>query len=174
MTPGRRNLLVLGGVAAVAAVAGGVAGALALQSRSGAAELLSASFPDLSGRPLRLSEWRGRALVCNFWASWCEPCREELPLLDAAHRQHAAIGLQVVGIAVDNATNIREYLKTVKIGYPILIGGVAAVDLMSRLGNRAGGLPFTVAVDAAGRVRQRKLGAYSAAELENGLARLLR
>ena len=174
MTPGRRNLLVLGGVGAAAAVAGAVAGALALQARSGAAELLSASFPDLSGRPVRLSEWQGRPLVCNFWASWCEPCREELPLLDAAQRQHASIGLQIVGIAADNAVNIRQYLKTVKISYPILIGGVAGVDLMRRLGNQAGGLPFTVAVDAAGRVRQRKLGAYSAVELETGLARLLR
>ena len=174
MTPGRRNLLILGGVGAAAAVAGAVAGALALQSRSGAAELLSASFPDLSGRPVRLSEWQGRPLVCNFWASWCEPCREELPLLDAAQRQHAAIGLQIVGIAADNAVNIREFVKTVKISYPILIAGVAGVDLMRRLGNRAGVLPFTVAADAAGRLRQRKLGAYSAVELETELARLLR
>ena len=174
MSPGRRDLLTLGGVAAVAALAGGVAGVLALQSRSGAADLLSASFPDLSGRPLRLSEWQGRALLCNFWASWCEPCREELPLLEDAQRQYATIGLQVVGIAVDNASNIREYLKAVKISYPILIADADAIDLMRRLGNQAGGLPFTVAVDAAGRVRRRKLGAYSAAELQADLATLLR
>jgi thiol-disulfide isomerase/thioredoxin len=174
MSPGRRDLLILGGVAAVAAVAGGVAGALALQSRSGAADLLSASFPDLSGRRRRLSEWQGRPLVCNFWASWCAPCREELPLLDAAQREHASIGLQIVGIAVDNAANIREYVKVVKITYPILIAEGEAIPLMRRLGNRAGGLPFTVAVDVAGRVRGRKLGAYSAAELKAELARLLR
>lgn len=174
MTPGRRNLLILGGVAAVAAVAGGVAGALALQSRSGAADLLSAGFPDLSGRWLRLAEWRGRPLVCNFWASWCEPCRDELPLLEAAQHQHAAKRLQIVGIAVDNAENIRKYLKAVKISYPILIAEGEAIDLMRRLGNRAGALPFTVTVDAAGRVRRRKLGAYSAAELEADLAALLR
>jgi thiol-disulfide isomerase/thioredoxin len=174
MNPHRRDLLILGGVAAVAAGAGGAVGALVLQSRSGAAELLSASFPDLSGHWLRLAEWRGRALVCNFWASWCEPCREELPLLEAAQQQHAANGLQIVGIAVDNAANIQKYLKSVKISYPILIAEGEAIELMRRLGNRAGGLPFTVTVDTAGRVRRRKLGAYSAAELEADLAALLR
>jgi thiol-disulfide isomerase/thioredoxin len=174
MSPGRRELLILGAVAAAAAVAGGLVGALALQSHTGAAELLSSSFPDLSGRPRRLTEWRGRPLMCNFWAPWCAPCREELPLLDAVQRQHAAIGLQVVGIAVDNAVNVRQYLETVQIGFPVLVGNAGAIDLMRRLGNTAGGLPFTVAVDAAGRVRQRKLGAYSAAELQAELAGLLR
>lgn len=174
MNPGRRELLILGGVAVGAAVAGAVAGALALQSQTGTAELLSSSFPELSGRIRRLSEWRGRPLLCNFWASWCEPCREELPLLDATHRQQAANGVQIVGIAVDNAANILKYLKTVEVGYPILIGGASAAELMRRLGNRSAGLPFTVALDAAGRLRQRKLGAYSAGQLRAEIAALLR
>jgi thiol-disulfide isomerase/thioredoxin len=174
MNPRRRDWLILGGVAAVAAAAGGAIGALALQSRSGAAELLSASFPDLSGRRLRLAQWRGRPLVCNFWATWCEPCRDELPLLENAQSKHAPNGLQIVGIAVDNAANIRQYLNTVKISYPILIAEGEGIDLMRRLGNRAGGLPFTVTVDPAGRLRRRKLGAYAATELEADLAALLR
>jgi thiol-disulfide isomerase/thioredoxin len=171
MTPARRDILVLASVAAGAAVAGGVAGALALQSRSGAADLLASTYPDLSGRARRLVEWQGRPLLCNFWATWCEPCREELPLLDALHRENR---VQVVGIAIDNAANVRDFLKTVRVGYPVLVAGPSAIDLMRRLGNRPGGLPYTVALDAAGRVRERRLGAYSPEALQIGVAQLLR
>jgi thiol-disulfide isomerase/thioredoxin len=170
----RRDLLILGAVAAGAAVAGGVVGALALQSGTGAAELLIASFPDLSGRNRRLLEWHGRRLVCNFWAPWCAPCREELPLLDAAWKKYSPSGVEILGIGVDTAPNIREYLKVVNIGYPVLVGEASALALMRSLGNRGAGLPFTVLLDAAGRVRQTKLGAYTPAELHSGIAALLR
>jgi thiol-disulfide isomerase/thioredoxin len=174
MTPGRRDALILGAVAAGAAVAGGIVGALALQSKSGAADLFSSTFSDLSGRARRLTEWQGQNLVCNFWATWCAPCREELPLLDAAQQQHAALSLSVIGIGVDTAANIREYLKVVKIGYTVLVGEVRAIGLMRRLGNKGGGLPFTVVLDRSGRLRQRRLGAYSQAELRDEIAALLR
>ncbi len=174
MIPARREFLILSSVAAGAALAGGVVGALALQSRSGAAELLSSSFHDLSARPRRLSEWQGRSLLCNFWATWCGPCREELPLLDAAQTQHASNGLQVVGIGIDSAANIREYVKVVQVSFPLLVGEFQAISLMRRLGNRSGGLPFTAVLDRAGRLRHRKLGAYSAAELDTEIGALLR
>jgi thiol-disulfide isomerase/thioredoxin len=174
MTPGRREFLILGAVAAAAAVGGGIVGALALQAHSGAAALLSASFPDLSGRFRRLSEWQGRVLLCNFWATWCAPCREELPLLNAAQQQHAANGLQVVGIAIDTAPNIREYLKVVKIDFPVLVGEARALELMRSLGNNSGGLPYSVGLDRRGTLRNRKLGAYSAAALGEELSGLLR
>jgi thiol-disulfide isomerase/thioredoxin len=174
MSPARRELFTLGAVAAGAALVGGVVGALALQSGTGAAELLAARYPDLSGRTRQLSEWGGRGLVCNFWAPWCEPCREELPLLDAAWRENAPRRLAIVGIAIDTAANVREYLKVVDIGYPMLVGEAGAVALMRSLGNRAGALPFTVLLDAAGRVRQTKLGAFTGQELHSGIAALLR
>jgi thiol-disulfide isomerase/thioredoxin len=173
MAPGRRNLI-LGAVAMAAAAAGGVAGVSVLRRQSGGEELLSASFPDLSGHRRRLSEWAGRPLLCNFWASWCTPCREELPLLEAASRENASIGLQIVGIAIDNAANVTKYLKEVQVGYPVLIAEGSAINLMRELGNPNGVLPFSVALDGAGRLRQRKVGAYSAQELRADLAALLR
>jgi thiol-disulfide isomerase/thioredoxin len=174
MSPGRRNVLVLGAVAAGAALAGGIVGALALQSQSGVAELLSTSFPDLSGHPRRIAEWQGRTLLCNFWATWCAPCREELPLLDAAQQQNNRNGLQVVGIAVDTAPNIREYLKVVRIHFPVLVGAAGAIGLMRSLGNKGGGMPFTVVLDRSGRLPKRKRGAYSQDELRAEVAALLR
>ena len=173
MTHARRKVLL--GAAAVAAVAAGVgAGVLALRGQSGTAELLAASFPDLSGRRRKLSEWRGKPLLCNFWASWCAPCREEIPLLNSAARDNASIGFQVVGIAIDNAANVHKYLKTVQIGYTVLVAEGSALRLMEALGNRGGMLPFSVTLDAAGRLRRHKLGAYSADELRADLAALLR
>jgi len=174
MTPGRRDALILGAVALGAAAIGGVAGALALQARSGAADLLASRFHDLSGQPRRLLEWQDRSLVCNFWATWCAPCREEIPLLNAAQQKYAQEGIQMVGIALDNAANVSEFAESVKIAYPVLLAGPPAIDLMRRLGNASGGLPFTVLLDRHGRLAGRKLGAFSAGDLDTAVADLLR
>jgi thiol-disulfide isomerase/thioredoxin len=174
MTSRRRDFLILGAVAAGAALIGGVTGALIMQSQSGAAELLAAGYPDLSGQTRRMTEWRGKALLVNFWASWCAPCREEIPLLNAAQQQHASVGFQIVGIGIDNVANIVEFAKRVPISYPVLIADAAAISLMRELGNSAGGLPFTVLVDRQGRLAGRKLGAYSGAELQSAVVALLR
>jgi thiol-disulfide isomerase/thioredoxin len=173
MTPGRRDALILGGVALGAAAIGGVAGALVLQSQSGTAELLGRPFVDLHGRSRRLVEWQGKALLCNFWATWCAPCREEIPLLTTAQQQHATKNLQVVGIAIDNAANVSAFATSTKVSYPILLADASAIELMRRLGNRSGGLPFSVALDRHGRLAGRKLGAYAAAELATTIAALL-
>ena len=174
MSPARRDALILGAVGLGAAAAGGVIGALALQSSSGVAELLSSSFADLSGRTRRVSEFQGRPVLCNFWATWCEPCREELPLLDAAQQREQRNGVQIVGIGIDTAANIREYLKVIKVGYLMLVGEAGAIGLMHQLGNRSGGLPFSVALDRSGRLKERKLGSYSESQLRQELAGLLR
>jgi thiol-disulfide isomerase/thioredoxin len=174
MRPGRREALVLGGVALGAAAAGGIFGVLALQSRSGAPDLLTAGFADLEGRTRRVAEWQGNALLCNFWATWCAPCREELPLFDDALRSYSARGLRIVAIAVDNAANVQEFLLKVPLTYPILLGGMHAIDLMRRLGNPGGGLPFSVLLNRHGGLQARKLGAYSPEELRKELEALLR
>jgi thiol-disulfide isomerase/thioredoxin len=167
----RREVLILGAVGAVALAAGALVGALGIQSTSGAGKLLSASYPDLSGRVRRLSEWQGRVALFNFWATWCAPCREEMPLLDAAIRRY---GVSVVGIGIDQASKIREFVTNVGVRYEMLVADAGAVPLMKSLGNPSGGLPFTVVLDRAGRIASRKLGAYSAPELQEVLTPLLR
>jgi hypothetical protein len=94
--------------------------------------------------------------------------------LDAASRENATMGLQIVGIAVDNAANVSKYLKSVQIGYTVLVAEGSAIGLMRALGNSSGVLPFSVTLDAAGRLRQRKVGAYSTEVLRSDLAALLR
>jgi thiol-disulfide isomerase/thioredoxin len=173
MNPGRRDALIFGGVALAAAGLGGVVGALVLQARSGVAELLASRFTDLAGNPRRLVDWQGKALVCNFWATWCAPCREEMPLLEAAHRRYGPKGLQIVGVAVDSADNVRKFAGLVPVGYPLVLGGAGAIDLMRGLGNTSGGLPFTVFLDRHGRLAESRLGPLSAADLDAKVQRLL-
>jgi thiol-disulfide isomerase/thioredoxin len=167
----RRELLVLGGAGAAAAVAGGIVGALAIQSASGAGKLLSASFSDLSGRPRRLSEWLGRVVLFNFWATWCAPCREEMPVLEAAARNY---GFSAVGIGIDSAAKIGEFAAKYGIRYEMLVASADAIQLMKELGNSSGGLPFSLLLDRRGRVVYRKLGPFAEAELRGIVAPLLR
>jgi len=173
MRPGRRKALALAGIGAGAAAAGALVGALVLQSRSGAARLLSASFPDLDGRSRRLLEWRGQVVACNFWATWCAPCREEVPLFIAAKQQYAPRGFDVVGIAVDHAVKIRDFAANYRINYPVLIAGSEAIDLMRSLGNGTGALPYTVLLDRSGGVAATRLGAFRKEELRHVVEGLL-
>jgi thiol-disulfide isomerase/thioredoxin len=173
MATGRRDALILGGVGLAAAVAGGLAGVFALQSGSGAAELLGARFTDLEGKPRRLLDWQGRALLCNFWATWCAPCREEVPLLVAAKQNLPANVAEIVGIGIDSASNMREFAAKYKINYPLLVGNATALAILRTLGNAGGGLPYTVALDQTGAIVRRHIGALSARELGQVLASLV-
>jgi thiol-disulfide isomerase/thioredoxin len=174
MPPGRRKALAYLGVGAAAAAAGAVLGPLWLQKQSGAASLLGMVFPDLRGQARRLMEWKGKVAVVNFWATWCEPCREEIPLLIDVSRKYAQSGVEVVGIAIDTVAKIREFAANYKISYETLVGDARALDLLRVLGNTAGALPYSVILDRSGAVASRKLGAYRAGELEGLLAGMLR
>jgi thiol-disulfide isomerase/thioredoxin len=166
MALGRRQLLALGGVGVAAAVAGALVGGLGLQSSSGAAKLLDHSFHDLDGRATRLRDWRSRVLLCNFWATWCAPCREEIPLLLAVRRQYAANGLEVAGIGIDHVDKLQNFAKEYSMAYPVLVAAENSSELLRLLGDNAAALPYSVLFDAKRRVTYRKLGAWSRPELE--------
>jgi thiol-disulfide isomerase/thioredoxin len=171
--PVRRDVLLLGGVGLAAAVAGAVFGPVLLRSRSGAGQLLSASFPDAAGRPHSLSEWLGRPVLFNFWATWCVPCREEVPLLVDFHRKHAANGVQVVGICADQVVKMLEFAGTYKIGYPMLVADAGVFPLLRKIGNELGALPYSIFLDRNGAVAYTKTGAVTEAELERVLASMM-
>ncbi len=155
----RRRLLF--GLGAGAGAAAGAWFALSRRSQPAdpaVAALWSLSFDTPDGGRLAMQSLRGKPLLINFWATWCAPCVRELPQIDRFHRDFAPKGWQVVGLAVDGPTPVREFLAKLKLGFPIGLAGFEGSELSRQLGNDRGGLPFSVAFDAGGRLIQRKLG----------------
>jgi thiol-disulfide isomerase/thioredoxin len=179
MSSTSKNLLLL--IAAALALIGGYWAAQTLRPEAevtatktyGGGELINFTLPGLDGKPHSLEEWRAKVIVLNFWATWCPPCREEIPLLIALQKQRAAEGLQVVSVAIDNETAVRPYSRSAGINYPVLLGGDEALDLVARYGNSMGALPFTVIIDRGGAIVARKLGAFTRNELESLVKPLL-
>ncbi len=136
-------------------------------------QLPDIAFPDRDGRPRKLSDWRGRPLVVNFWATWCEPCRREIPLLESLLHGGSAGRLQIVGIAVDDRDPVLQYASTMKIDYPVLIGGEdGGLKAISSFG-MAAVLPFTVFADSHGRILTVKVGELHPDEARLIIGRLL-
>jgi len=108
----------------------------------------NADLPDLDGIDQAMAQWRGRPLVINFWATWCPPCVKEMPDLNRLAQQHP--GAQFLGLAIDTAANVKEFVKKIPVSYPIYIAGHGGIGMVRALGNPAGGLPFTVLVRAQG------------------------
>jgi thiol-disulfide isomerase/thioredoxin len=123
-----------------------------------AAALMAVELPDAAGQVQRLDQWRGRVLVVNFWATWCVPCREEMPQFIRAQATDGDKGLQFVGIAVDSADKVQKFTKDIGLNYPTLVGGLGAIELSRDLGNKLMALPFTIVLDRAGRVVHTQLG----------------
>lgn len=136
---------------------------------------LVATVPDFTltdrlGQPRTLADWPDKALIVNFWATWCAPCRREIPLLQRLQAEHGAAGFQVIGIAVDFRDAVLEYAEEMKIDYPILIGEQDGLDAASAFGVEAVGFPFTVFSDRQGRVVAAHVGELTAAQAEVILA----
>lgn len=172
----RRRLWLWIAVILLGATAGIVAGHFLLRpsvpdsvQRAGA-KLLRLTLPDADGQPVRFAQWSGKPLVVNFWATWCPPCREEMPLLDRAAGEHPDV--QFVGISVDRADAVRAYTQAHHPRYPLPVTGLDLAPLAGELGNSAMALPFSVFIDAAGKVRHTKLGALKETELQAFLTEL--
>ncbi len=110
------------------------------------------SLNNLSGKATAITSWSGKSLVINFWATWCAPCRREIPLLKTLAGDWAGRDLQVVGIAVDDADKVRQFAEQFKIDYPVLTGEEGAMEAAAKFGMESPGLPFTVFTDRRGEV----------------------
>lgn len=181
--PRRRGLIL--GVAAAAAVAGAALAWRRLQPHgvmpaatadgatgdanpgaTGAANPLWALTLDTpTGAPLALSQFRGKPLLVNFWATWCPPCVAELPLLDRFYKENAVNGWQVVGLAVDQLAPVQRFLQAAPVSFPMALAGPNGMALGRDLGNVVGGLPFSVVVGGGGGIVHRKMGQLSEQDL---------
>lgn len=185
MTRARAALLLVL-VALLATVAGVVVRNLALEHRYPAVggrqpparigfqdTLARTSFPDLAGQTQPFEQWRGKVLVVNFWATWCPPCLKEIPEFIRMQTRYGDRGLQFVGVAVEPMENVVPFAAKMGFNYPVLIGGLDAVELLRALGDTHGGLPFTVVFDRSGTLAGSQLGGTDEAKLSRVIEPLL-
>lgn len=140
-----------------------VAPAPAPAGRRVPAEVPAIRLPALDGTPRSLADFRGKLLVINFWATWCDPCRREIPLLQALRRERAKDGVEIVGIAIDHRDEVARYAAARGMTYPILVGEAGGLEAVSAFGMDTV-LPFSVFADRSGRVITLKVGELHADE----------
>ena len=170
-----RRFVVTAGLAAAAALAG--VGASVWRSKlepaeipvnpmtGGLDELWQMQFETPDGGKLAMQSLKGKPLLINFWATWCPPCVEELPLLERFYNQNKAKNMQIVGLAADKPEAVRTFLKKLPLTFPIGITDLSGIALSKSWGNLAGGLPFSVMLAADGHAMQRKMGKLSEDDL---------
>ena len=169
-----RQLLLVAAVAILAALAGFAAHLWRLTGdASGTDAIMTLRLPDLAGREQQMAQWRGKVMVVNFWATWCAPCREEVPAFVRLLEMYGPRGAQFVGIAIDQRDKVTSFAHEFGINYAILLGGIEAIDLTRQAGNRVGALPFTLVLDREGEIVSRELGKVKEADLERLLQNLL-
>jgi len=138
-----------------------------------ASAIFRLNLSDSGGKVHTLEQWRGKILIVNFWATWCPPCREEMPGFARLQEKLEAKGVQFVGISIDTAVKVAEFQKLTPVNYPLLIGDAGAIDSSVALGNSRQALPFTAVIDRHGIVSAIKLGRFLEADLERQLAELI-
>ena len=136
-------------------------------------QLLALTFVNTSDEPQSMQQWKGRIVVVNFWATWCPPCRREIPDFASVAVQYRDRGVQFVGLGIDSAENIRRFDDDAKVPYPLLVAGTGSLPIMEALGNPSLGLPFTLILDGSGEIRVKRLGPMSRESLVENLDRLL-
>jgi peroxiredoxin len=134
--------------------------------RQSADPVYAAVINDLAGKPVALSEFKGKPLLINFWATWCGPCRKEIPDLIDLSAKYQPKGVVVLGIAVDNPEKAREFVKTKGIPYQVLVGPDQAIDIIKKTADAKALIPFTLAIGPDGNIVAVKRGVMDRGELD--------
>ena len=168
----RNRLLLVGAISVVAIIAAAlltvnsIAGGSAINSTSDDASFRpDFSLPDLQGDVRDIKEWDGKFIVLNFWATWCPPCRKEIPEFIALQSEYADRGLQFVGVAIDDQESVSQFSMEMDINYPNLIAEIQGIDLAQQYGNKHGALPFSVIIGPKGQILARQIGILSRAKI---------
>jgi len=135
-------------------------------------QLLATRLPDESGVVQAISQWQGKTRVINFWATWCPPCREEMPAFSRLQDKYAANGVQFVGISLDTTINVEKYSKQFKTTYPLLIDNGASANLLAKLGNPQQALPYTLVLSPSNQVLMQQLGKVPEGQLDAALRKV--
>ena len=179
------NRITTTGLVATVAILAATAGVLTRQTTEAASppaqsaekdsasrKLMALELPDSKGVQQALKQWQGQVLVVNFWATWCPPCRKEIPEFGRLSQKYRDRKVQFVGISIDTPKNVVDFQAKMKVPYPLLIASPQVIALTEELGNSSQGLPFTVIYARNGSIAQVKLGTLSETELDARLAAL--
>ncbi len=143
-------------------------------SQQGAKAILAANLPDIQGEGQAVSQWLGKVMVVNFWATWCTPCQEEIPEFIEAQEKFRDQGLVFVGIALDQPDKVKKFSQEFGINYPVLVGSMSAWSLVEAAGNRMSVLPYTVIINRSGEIVETYLGRVNLDKLEKAVIPLLK
>ncbi|QOJ22230.1 MAG: TlpA family protein disulfide reductase [Gammaproteobacteria bacterium] len=144
------------------------------ESQQGAKAILAASLPDIHGENQAVSQWLGKVMVVNFWATWCTPCQEEIPEFVEAQQKYRDQGLVFIGIALDQADKVKMFSQEFGINYPVLVGSLNSWSLAQAAGNRLSVLPYTVVINRSGEIVETYVGRVNLKKLEKLVIPLLK
>jgi thiol-disulfide isomerase/thioredoxin len=131
------------------------------------------SLPDLQGNLRHSSHWAGKVLLINYWATWCPPCRKEMPAFIELQNELGEKGLQFIGIAIDEAEATKSFAEEIGVNYPILIGNESSIEMSKQLGNRFQGLPFSVIADRSGKIIYTQAGELTPETIRKQIEKLI-
>lgn len=129
---------------------------------------------DLGGNLRNIKEWDGKVILLNFWATWCPPCKKEIPAFIELQDKYGSSGFQIIGVAIDQPELVEAYSDSMGVNYPILVGEDEGIDITTQYGNRLNLLPYTVIIDRNSMIRFIKKGEVTKDEIEELIIPLLK